>query len=249
MKKDDYISISEFAERAGVSKAYIYKALKDRLQPYLKEVDSQKRLNIKALELFDSTNVSTISTNDSTDKDTLKELIEILQEQQETLKAELDIKNEQIRALNTANSQQLQLIDQQQKLQAIAEQKRLQITEKPKQESLLNPDKFKTRTEYGEYLRRLLPHIGMFSGRADKQELLKVLELMSEDERNLVNENPHTKEAIEMLKNRDIEQFEKDMKEAEKESAEMRNKWNESMEQMRAENERKRAEQEARNLD
>ena len=203
MKKDDYLSISDFAKKAGVNRTYVYKLLDNKLKPFCIKVDNKQMLKIQALELF---NVSKVDT-EKTDTDTLKGLIEILQEQQETLKAELSIKNQQIESqCNQLEeySERLKeshfLIAQQQK----NEQKLLETTatpqEIPKQESLLNPDKFKTRTEYGEYLRRLLPHIGIFSGRADKQELLKVLELMSEDERNLVNENPHTKEAIEMLK-------------------------------------------------
>jgi len=214
MKKDEYISISEFSKRAGVNRSYIYKLLSTKLKPFCLLVDNKQMLKTQALELF---NVSKVDTEE-TDGDTLKELIEILQEQQATLKAELDIKNEQIRALHTANTQQLQLIDQQQKLQALSEQKRLEITERPKQDSLLNGNKFSTRTEYGEYLRKLLPNIGMFSGRKEKQELLKVLELMNEEERELVNEHPRTREAIEFLKNRDIDKFERDMKEAEEEA-------------------------------
>lgn len=244
MKKEEYISISEFAKRAGVSKAYIYKAIKDRLQPYLKEVDNQKRLNIKGLELFDSTKVSTISTNDSTDKDTLKELIEILQEQQETLKAELDIKNEQIRALNTANSQQLQLIDQQQKLQAIAETKRIESKAEPitHQESLLNREKFSTEAEYQQYLLKLLPRIGMFSNRFDLKELDKVLEMMSEYERKLVFRDKRAKEAIEHIKGMDFDQLEKELAEVENEAQEMKIKADEAIRKAREQMEEERAE-------
>lgn len=223
MKKDEYISISEFAERAGVSKAYIYKAIKDRLKPYYKVVDNHKRLNIKALEFFNSTNMSTISTNNSTDKDTLKELIEILQEQQSTLKNELDIKNEQIRALNSSNSQQLQLIDQQQKLQAIAETKRIEAkAEPPKSENLLNREKFSTENEYLNYLCKLLPRIGLFSSRHDKAELEKILELMSEDERNLIYKKKDYREAIEYIKKVDFDKREQDFKKIEKELDDMK---------------------------
>lgn len=223
MKKDEYISISEFAKRAGVSKAYIYKAIKDRLKPYYKIVDNHKRLNIKALEFFSSTNMSTISTNNSTDKDTLKELIEILQEQQSTLKNELDIKNEQIRALNSSSSQQLQLIDQQQKLQAIAETKRIEAkAEPPKSENLLNREKFSTENEYLNYLCKLLPRIGLFSSRHDKAELEKILELMSEDERNLIYKKKDYREAIEYIKKVDFDKREQDFKKIEKELDDMK---------------------------
>lgn len=252
MKKDDYLSISDFAKRAGVNRSYIYKLLPTKLKPYCLQVDNKQMLKIQALELF---NVSKVDTEE-TDGDTLKELIEILQEQQETLKAELSIKNQQIESqCNQLEeySERLKeshfLIAQQQK----NEQKLLETTatpqEIPKQESLLNRDKFSTEAEYQQYLLKLLPRIGMFSNRYDLQELNKVLEMMSEYERKLIFRDKRAKEAIEHIKGVDFDQLEKDLAEAEKESAEMRNKWNESMEQMRAEQERKRAEQEARNLD
>lgn len=225
MKKDEYISISEFAERAGVSKAYIYKAIKDRLKPYYKVVDNHKRLNIKALEFFNSTNMSTISTNNSTDKDTLKELIEILQEQQSTLKNELDIKNEQIRALNNSNNQQLQLIDQQQKLQAIAETKRIEAKiEPPKPENLLNRGKFSTEAEYSQYLLKLMPRIGMFSSRADRRELEKVFEMMSDYEKSLVYRDKATKEAIEHIRGVDFDKFDQEQNDIENEAKEEKQK-------------------------
>lgn len=242
MKKDEYISISEFAERAGVSKAYIYKAIKDRLQPYYKEVDNQKRLNIKALEFFSSTNMSTISTNNSTDKDTLKELIEILQEQQSTLKNELDIKNEQIRALNNSNSQQLQLIDQQQKLQAISETKRIESKiEPPKPENLLNRGKFSTEVEYSQYLLKLMPRIGMFSSRADRRELEKVFEMMSDYEKSLVYRDKATKEAIEHIQGVDFDKLDQEQNEIENNAKEEKQKLEKLRQQWIKEHEERKA--------
>ena len=227
--KEQYITIAEFAEKAGVNRTYVYKLLDNKLKPFCIKVDNKQMLKIQALELF---NVSKVDTEE-TDTDTLKELIEILQEQQATLKAELDIKNEQIRALNTANSQQLQLIDQQQKLQAIAEAKRIEVhpQEIPKQESLLNPHKFSTEAEYSQYLLKLLPRIGMFSTRKDRQELEKILELMSEEEKELIYQEKAYREAIEHIRQVDFSKLE----EQERTDKEKEIQFNQELERMRKE--------------
>lgn len=215
MKKEEYISISEFANRAGVSKAYIYKALKDRLQPYCKEVDNQKRLNIKALELFDSTKLSTISTKESTDKDTLKELIEILQEQQETLKKELAVKNKQIEDYADRLKESHILIGRQQELQALEQKEAPAEVEKPCK-NLLNHEKISSNAEYSRLLERLLPRIGLFSTRADREELERILELMSEEEREIVSQKKPIKEAIDHIRKVDFDKLEREMEELKK---------------------------------
>lgn len=227
--KEQYITIAEFAEKAGVNRTYVYKLLDNKLKPFCIKVDNKQMLKIQALELF---NVSKVDTEE-TDTDSLKELIEILQEQQATLKAELDIKNEQIRALNTANSQQLQLIDQQQKLQAIAEAKRIEAhpQEIPKQESLLNPHKFSTEAEYSQYLLKLLPRIGMFSTRKERQELEKILELMSEEEREMIYQEKAYREAIEHIRQVDFSKLE----EQERTDKEKEIQFNQELERMRKE--------------
>lgn len=47
-----YISIAEFADRAGVSKQAIYKRIKADLAPYVKERDGKKTISEAALTLF-----------------------------------------------------------------------------------------------------------------------------------------------------------------------------------------------------
>ena len=224
MKKDEFISIADFAKRAGVSRTYIYKSLSTRLAPFYKQVDGQKMLNTSALSMFDVNNIVNKEVNKETGGDTLMSLVEILQEQQKTLKAELDIKNEQIKALNMQTSQQLQLIDQQQKLQAISEKKRLEANPEPvrTQETLLNREKFTTEAEYSQYLLRLLPKSGIFASRQDRQEVKKVLQLMNEYERKLILRNKSAKEYIEKLLKTDFDQVEKDIQEAEREAEQMR---------------------------
>lgn len=237
--KEEYISISEFAKRAGVSRQFIYKELSTKLSTYCKEVDNQKMLNIKALELYSVNQTVNQVVNEETDRDTMKDLIEILQEQQKVLKQELDIKNDQIRA-------HLQLIDQQQKLQAMSEAKRLEMKPEKTEESLLNRSKFSTEAEYLQYLCRLVPRIGLFSTRADKEELERVLELMSEDERKLIYRKKAYREAIEELRKVDFDEREKAFEEIEREAKKDREKWQQQLDKWRQEQEELRQEIEKR---
>lgn len=235
--KEEYISISEFAKRAGVSRQFIYKELSTKLSTYCKEVDNQKMLNIKALELYSVNQTVNQVVNEETDRDTMKDLIEILQEQQKVLKQELEIKNSQISDLSQANRQQLQLIDQQQKLQAMAEAKRLEMKPEKTEESLLNRAKFCTEAEYLQYLCRLVPRIGLFSTRADKEELERVLELMSEDERKLIYRKKAYREAIEELRKVDFDEREKAFEEIEREAKKDKEKWQQQLDKWRQEQE------------
>lgn len=239
--KDEYLSISEFAKRAGVSRPTIYSKLDNELSNFCKVVKGKKVINIAALSLFGVKE----SVNNFTDNETLKALVTVLQEQQETLQKELDIKNRQIDTLNAQNTQQLKLIDQQQYLQAMAEQKRLEAPAEQirEEKGLLNREKFSTRTEYAEYLRRLLPQINsIFAGRKVKQELDKTLELMSAEERELLKEDPRIREAIETIEKRDYDKFEKDMQETAEESRQMREAHNRAMEHIREEMKQKEEE-------
>ena len=240
--KDEYISISEFAKRAGVSRPTIYSKLDNELSNFCKVVKGKKVINIAALSLFGVKE----SVNNFTDNETLKALVTVLQEQQETLQKELDVKNRQIDTLNAQNTQQLKLIDQQQQLQALAERKRIETPAEQirEEKGLLNREKFSTRTEYADFLRRLLPQQinSIFAGRKAKQELDKVLELMSAEERELLKEDPRIREAIETLEKRDYDKFEKDQQEAEEESRRMREAHNRAMDEHREEIIRKQEE-------
>ena len=90
--KEEFLSISEFAKRAGVSHQAIYKRLDGDLQPWLQVANGKKTLNMKALELFEQDKSATDSTEVAT--------IKLLQKTVDMLQKELDIKNEQIKDLN-----------------------------------------------------------------------------------------------------------------------------------------------------
>lgn len=48
--ENEYISVKEFAEKAGISVQAVYKGLNNRLNQYVKTVDNQKMLDIRALQ-------------------------------------------------------------------------------------------------------------------------------------------------------------------------------------------------------
>lgn len=47
--KDEYISVSEFARRAGVTKQSVYQRIQGGLKKYVKDLNGQKVIQIKAL--------------------------------------------------------------------------------------------------------------------------------------------------------------------------------------------------------
>jgi len=117
-----YITISEFAKRTGVSKQAIYSRLDKGLKQFVQVVDNKKMLNIKALDLYNSQGTvnqpcSTFNQPCSSDKllDTLSETINELREQ-------LKIKDNQIETLT-------KLLDQQQRLQALQQDNKKRLTD------------------------------------------------------------------------------------------------------------------------
>lgn len=130
--KDEYISVKEFAKRAGVSVQSLYKrlnGLNNPLNQYIKLVDNQKMLNISALEEIYGIEVEQpIQPNHSTSESINEAVIDTLLKQTEMLKKELEIKNIQIKELNERLSESQKLLAYQQQLQAMAEQK-LQLLE------------------------------------------------------------------------------------------------------------------------
>lgn len=103
--KEEYISISEFAKRAGVSKQAVYKRLSTDLSTELKEVENQKMLKVSALSRFGVKQVDQ-------PVDSLSQgIIDLLRE-------ELEAKNKQLEAKDKQIEQMQRLLDQQQQLHA-----------------------------------------------------------------------------------------------------------------------------------
>lgn len=150
--ENQYISVKEFAEKAGISVQAVYKGVNNRLNQYVKLVENQKMLDIRALQDVYGIEVeqpiqSELTTN-STQNSTSDTVVDTLLKQ---LKTELDVKNEQIRekdkqlkekdnqiaALNTRLEESHRLLDQQQQLQAM--EKKIQVLEDKKENVVVEP--------------------------------------------------------------------------------------------------------------
>ena len=136
MVENQYISVKEFAERAGKSVQAIYKGLNNRLNQYVKLVDNQKMLDIKALQEVYGIEVEQPIQPELITDSTNETVVEVLFEQ---LKKELDVKNEQLRekdnqiaALNKRLEESHRLLDQSQQLQAM--EKKIQALEDKKED-------------------------------------------------------------------------------------------------------------------
>lgn len=143
MVENQYISVKEFAQRAGKSVQAIYKGLNNRLNQYVKLVDNQKMLDIRALQEVYGIDVEQpiqpeLTTN-STEDSTKDIVIDTLLEQIEILKNELDVKNEQIREKDKQLSDTLKALNQAQYLQATAESKVKLLEEKQEEEKVVEP--------------------------------------------------------------------------------------------------------------
>ena len=126
--KDEYLSIAEFAKRAGVTKQAVYLRLNKDLKPYLNELDGKKCLNIKALELYDidplekdaSSTIIDLMGHLEKQYELLSHLVDVLEADNAKLHAELDIKNKQLLESNERQRELSIMLDQQQKLNAQA---------------------------------------------------------------------------------------------------------------------------------
>lgn len=99
---DEYISIKEFAELAGISVQAVYKRLNNQLNSYVKLVENRKMLKKSALyEVYGIEVEQPIQPKHSTKVETVK----LLQKTVDLLENELKIKNQQIEILQRENSE------------------------------------------------------------------------------------------------------------------------------------------------
>ena len=131
MKKDKYISIADFAKRAGVTKQAVYSRQKSQdLNKFIKLENGKKLINTKALEFFNkSSSQSSFNQVEQGLESTEREYIESLKKQIEELQRD---KQELYR-----------LLDQQQQLtaQANATIKQLQLQAPKEEASIIQQEK------------------------------------------------------------------------------------------------------------
>ena len=137
--KNKYISVSEFAKAAGVSKQAVYSRLKSQdLNKFIKLENGKKLINTKALELFNkSSSQSSFNQVEQGLESTEREYIEFLKKQIEELQRD---KQELYR-----------LLDQQQQLTAQANAtKQLQA---PKEEASIIQQEKQEQKKQGFFAR------------------------------------------------------------------------------------------------
>ena len=129
--KTEYLSIKDFAEKAGVSQQSLYKRLNklnNQLNNYIKVVDNQKMIDIRALQDVYGVEV------EQPIQPLLQATIESLSKELERKSEELQAKDKQYADLQTIINEQLKakdkqienlqkLLDQEQQLNAMNQQK------------------------------------------------------------------------------------------------------------------------------
>lgn len=127
MDQNEYLSIKEFADAAGVSKQAVYQRLTGTLKPYVSIKDGVKYLNIRALELYNGDDaVKKLKKNNQEESNSVQvdSIVELL-------KRELDQKNKQIDELHKLLEQsQVNLSQAQYRLQLIEDQRNEEPEEK-----------------------------------------------------------------------------------------------------------------------
>lgn len=139
-EKREYITIAEFAEKAGVSKQAIYQRLNKGLKEYFKVIDGVKMLNISALEELYGKELE-----QDIEQEIEQESQANSQENQDVIKAlleQLRAKDQQIADLNErlADEQkshgrtQMLLVEKEHQLQLIEDQRKEQEERKSQEE-------------------------------------------------------------------------------------------------------------------
>lgn len=130
---DEYISVSEFADRAGCSKQAVYQQLNKKLKPYVKVIDGKKTINSKALREVYGKEIQPESQSvvKEVDQELNKELIDLL-------KTQIEEKDQQIKELHRLlATSQMQLTESAHKVQELEDKlddKQRQDTAEKKEE-------------------------------------------------------------------------------------------------------------------
>ena len=99
MQQNELLTVQQFAEAAGISKQAVYKALNNKLKPFIQLVDGKKMLYNKALREVYGIEVK------QPDNPTLNNQNQPLEAVISMLQHELEVKNGQIEALQRQNEQ------------------------------------------------------------------------------------------------------------------------------------------------
>ena len=117
----DYMSIKDFAETVGRSQQAIHQSA--RLKPFIKQVDNRKFIHRNALELFNSTIQSTVSTEALKVDKGVEPPTSLLEEQLKEKDKQIDRLQEEVKALRLLNEEQSKhIMEQSRQLITLMEQ-------------------------------------------------------------------------------------------------------------------------------
>ena len=151
----EYLSIKDFAKRAGVSQQAIYKQVERKLNNYVKMVENQKMIDIRALQEVYGVEVEQpiqpiIQPVEQPIQPLLQATIESLSKELERKSEELQAKDKQYADLKASMEEQLKvkdkqiehygkLLDQEQQLNAMNQQKILALESKLEEPNEVDP--------------------------------------------------------------------------------------------------------------
>ena len=113
--KTEYLSVKDFADRAGVSQQAIYKQLNNKLKKYVKVVENKKYLHISALDEYIK------PQENSTDE---QQLLNMLQTNLKVLQEQLSVKDRLIEELTQQASEKDKIIADMSKSLLIVQEER-----------------------------------------------------------------------------------------------------------------------------
>lgn len=100
MEEKDFLTVKEFAERAGISTQRVYQLLAKDLQSYCKVIGNTKYINISALERFTAKPICEDLPSDlQALTKSLQDQIDTLQKHNDLLTQQLEVKDKQINTL------------------------------------------------------------------------------------------------------------------------------------------------------
>ena len=145
MKNNEYLSVKQFSECAGVSSQAVYKQLNNKLKKFKKVENGKTYVNIRGLSCFVATNstnvvqpVEQLSTNV---EQPVEQMIELLKEQ-------LKAKDETLKnAMRITENTQILLKNQQEKSMPAIEEKNKEQLDQEKKEQLNEIEKLKNELE------------------------------------------------------------------------------------------------------
>lgn len=120
MAKKEYLTISEFAERAAVSRQTVYNNLDKKLSKFTVEIDNKKLIEIKGLEVFSvkkdvkmDTGDKEIDNNFTSENNSFKEVIKVLTEQLKEKDKQIERLQEELRRAIASSDEKDKYIQEQ----------------------------------------------------------------------------------------------------------------------------------------